>query len=165
MFKKIGLFLKFLIVGVLWSTLWCVITQQIVFKIWNFDYLSPNQWRVIKAFWEKNGVIRGVSDYMLFLTLIVILVVWYFGFKKLYHVQYGKFLLKPFESFSKRQITKYENESKHVVIKNLVVGEKMSLEDLIQQKIDAEQSANAGPKESEVLRQNISKKITEQKGK
>ena len=131
MFKKIGLFLKFLIGGVVWSTLWCVITQQIVFKIWNFDYLSPNQWRVIKAFWEKNGVIRGVSDYMLFLTLIVILVVWYFGFKKLYRVQYGKFLLKPFESFSKRQITKYENESKHVVIKNLVVGEKMSLEDFL----------------------------------
>lgn len=165
MFKKIGQALKFAIILLLWSTLWCAVTQQVIYKIWNFDYLSFNQWRVIKAFWDKNGVIRGASDYMLFVTLIVIAVVWYFGFKKLYRIQYGKFFLKPFQSFSKRQITKYENESKHVVIKNLVVGEKMTLEELIQQKIDAEQGVGAGPKESEVLRQNISKKITEKKGK
>ena len=165
MFKKFGLFLKFLTVGGLWSAFWIALTQQIVLKIWNFNYVPLKQWSLIKAFWDKNGVIREISDYMLFITLFVILFVWYFGLKKLYHTDYVKLFLRPFEYFHKKQIEKYTTESKHVVIKNLVVGEKMTVEDLINQKIKEEKTKTGALKESEILRENISKKIIEQKGK
>jgi|GEM_PF-6382274 len=165
MFKKIGHLLKFLIIGVLWSTFWVALTQQIVLRIWNFNYISLKQWQMVRAFWQQNGVIKGLSDYMLFITLLVVLLVWYFGFKKLYHTDYVKLFLRPFEYFNKKQIEKYESEGKHVVIKNLVVGEKMTVEDLINQKIKEEKSALPAQKESEVLRHNISQKINKQKGK
>ena len=165
MFKKIGHLLKFLIIGVLWSTFWVALTQQIILRIWNFNYISLKQWQMVRAFWQQNGVIKGLSDYMLFIALSVVLLVWYFGFKKLYNTDYLKLFLRPFEYFNKKQIEKYESEGKHVVIKNLVVGEKMTIEDLINQKIKEEKSALPAQKESEILRHNISQKINKQKGK
>ena len=165
MFKKLGLFLRFLVIAAVWSAFWLFLTQQLVLRIWNFNYISPKQWSLIKAFWDKNGVIREASDYMLFITLLVILIVWYIGFKKLYHTNYVKLFLRPFEYFHKKRIEQYTTESKHVVIKNLVVGEKMTLEDLINEKIKEEKGQKASHKESEILRETISKKIIEQKGK
>jgi len=74
-----------------------------------------------------------------------------------------KILLKPLLYFSNREIKKYEKGGKHVIIKNLIVGEKTTLNDLIEEKIKEEEKQEA-PKESETLRKNISKKIIERKG-
>ena len=164
MLKKIGVFFKFVIVGLFWTGFWCALTRQLIFYVWKFDYISQKQWLVLREFWRRNGVIKGHSDYLLFLSLIGVVVVWYIGFKKLYRVDYVKLLLKPFDFLSKKQIEKYKNEGKHIVIKNLVVGEKMTVDDMINQKIKEEKDAS-GQKASESLRQNIAQKIIEQKGK
>lgn len=130
---------------------------------WNFDFISLRHWQTIVSFWNANGTIRGVSDYMLFATLLFILIVWYKGLKYFYRLSYGKLLIRPFEYFSKKQIEKYESSGKHVVIKNLIVGEKMTLDELVEEKIKAE-DAKQTQKESQNLRESISKKITERKG-
>lgn len=131
--------------------------------IWNFNFFSEKQWRMVSSFWNANGTIKGLSDYMLFVTLLLIVVVWFSGFKYFYKVSYIRLLLKPFEYFSKKQIEKYSKEGKHVVIKNLIVGEKITLDELIEEKIKAEDKEKP-VKESEALRQNISQKIIERKG-
>jgi len=164
MFKKLKLFLKFLIVGSLWSAFWIVLTQQLVFFVWKFNYISLKQWHLVREFWRQNGVIKGYSDYLLFVSLLAVILIWYFGFKKLYHVNYVELILKPFTYFSKKRIEKYADESKHIVIKNLVVGEKLTVDDLVNEKIKEEKNSS-GQKESESLRQNIAQKISEQKGK
>ena len=163
MLKKVFAFLKFILVGIFWSVFWIGFSQQIIFYVWKFNFISINQWRLIKEFWLQNGTIKSASDYLLFISMMVFLFVWIWGFKKLYKINYTGLLIKPFEYFSSKQIEKYQSEEKHVVIKNLVVGEKVTLEDLIKQKIQEEKTVAV--KESENLRQNISQKISERKGK
>ncbi|MBO4285318.1 MAG: hypothetical protein J5895_03705 [Alphaproteobacteria bacterium] len=164
MLQRIGKLIKFVLICVLWSAFWLALTRQIVLAVWNFDYASKAQWHFVGEFWRRNGTIQSFSDYMLFLTLFLIALLWYKGLKHLYQTDYAKFFLKPFEYFSKKQIEKYENESKHVVIKNLVVGEKMTLDELIDEKIKEENAAQS-LKEADNLRQTLSQKIIERKGK
>lgn len=163
MFKKVLKFIKIALVGVVWSILWVALTRKVMLSIWNFDYVSLNHWKMVKSFWNANGTIRGVSDYLLFLSLFLIILLWFKGFKYFYKIDYMKILLKPLLYFSNREIKKYEKGGKHVIIKNLIVGEKTTLNDLIEEKIKEEEKQEA-PKESETLRKNISKKIIERKG-
>ena len=163
MFKKLLKFIKFVLVGGVWSILWLTLMQKVMIFIWNFNFFSKAQWHMVASFWNANGTIKGLSDYMLFLTLFLVVLGWFLGLKYFYKVGYGKLLLRPFEYFSGKQIEKYRQENKHVVIKNLVVGEKVALDDLINEKIK-EEDKQQKTKESETLRQNITQKIIERKG-
>ena len=163
MFKKLLKLIKFLFVLVLWSAVWLLIMRELMIHVWNFDLISPTSWQTISVYWNKGGTIKNANDYMLFITIIFVAVMWYIGLKRLYRVNFARLFLKPFEIFSKKQIAKFESESKHVALKNLVVGEKITLDDLIEEKIKEEGNQQV-QKESQNLRENISKKITERKG-
>ncbi len=164
MIKKLFSIIRFFVISVSWTLFWIGLTQQAVFRIWNFNFLSDRQWRYLSTFWKANGVIKGASDYFLFIALFLIVFLWIWWGRKLLKVQYFKLFLKPFESFSKHQINKYLDEGKHVVVKNLVVGEKLTLDDLINEKIKEEDEANKNTvKESENLRAGVVKKISENK--
>ena len=163
MLKKIVKFLKFIFVCFVWSVVWFTFMREVVFSIWNFDFFSTRQWQMVASFWNAHGTIKGLSDYMLFLSMFVTLLLWFLGLRRLYKVDYWQLLLKPFQYFSSKQIEKYKKEGKHVVIKNLVVGEKITLNDLIDEKIK-EEGKKQEAKESENLRQNIAQKIIERKG-
>jgi hypothetical protein len=132
-------------------------------RIWGFDLFSIQSWQTIWLYWNRGGIIKGAFEYMLFITFFVALIIWYKGLKRLNHVNFLKLFIKPFEYFSKKQIEKFENASKHITIKNLVVGEKITLDDLIEEKIK-EEGSQQQQKESQNLRENISKKIIERKG-
>lgn len=163
MFKNILKFLKFLFVLVFWSELWFSVMRFVLRYFWNFDFLSPASWQTISVYWNTGGTIKSIHDYMLFITIIFVVVVWYIGLKRLYRLNFAKLFLRPFEYFSKKQIEKFQDESKHVALKNLVVGEKITLNDLIEEKIK-EEGSKQSQKESQSLRENISKKISERKG-
>lgn len=161
--KKILKFFKFLFVLAFWSALWLSLMRLVMKHIWNFDLFSPASWQTILVFWDKGGIIRTLYDYMLFITILAVIIIWYIGLKRLYHTDFIRIILKPFAYFSQKQITKFENESKHIALKNLVVGEKITIDDLIEEKIKEEGNKQV-QKESQSLRENISKKITERKG-
>ena len=163
MIKKLFLAFRFLVISCAWTIVWFGLTQQAVLRIWNFNFLSRAQWKYIASFWQANGTIKGASDYLLFLTVLFVFLLWIWWGRKLLKVRYFKLFLKPFESFSKRQIDKYANEGKNVVVKNLVMGEKITLDDLINEKIKEEEKAQETTKESEKLRADITKKISESK--
>ncbi len=164
MFKKIGCFLKMLFTASFWTLLWTLVSRQIILYIWNFDFVSQAHWKLIAEFWQKNGTIKSFSDYMLFLTLFLVLLLWYKGVKYFYKLDYLRLMLKPFEYFSNQQIEKYKKEGKHVVIKNLIVGKKITVDDLIAEKIKEENSQQQ-EKQADQLRQTLSQKINERKGK
>lgn len=70
-------------------------------------------------------------------------------------------MIAPLNYIANRDLKKYEQEDTHVVIKNIKVGEKISVEDLIQERIKQEQTDNV--KESDEMRRNISEKIINRK--
>ena len=70
-------------------------------------------------------------------------------------------MIAPLNYIANRDLKKYEQEDTHVVIKNIKVGEKISVEDLIQERMKREQTDNV--KESDEMRRNISEKIINRK--
>ena len=86
---------------------------------------------------------------------------WLWGIRKVNKIKYSRLFLKPLEYFANRDIKKYENIDTHVVIKNISVGEKLTVEDIIKERIKNEQTSKA--KDAEDLRKTISEKIIQRK--
>ena len=161
MFKKIGRAIRFLFLSTIWTIVLFALSRFLMKLLWQFDILSFKQWNVIVQYWNNNGVIAGFSDYMLFIALIIILVVWLKGIRKVNSINYVKLILKPLEYFSNRDIQKYENMDTHVVIKNISIGEKLTIEDVIKDRIKQEKASVS--KDADSLRKNISQKIMQSK--
>lgn len=160
--KKIGAIFKFAVTGVLWSGAFVWLARLLIRQIWNFDILYRKQWQVISRYWNDNGVIVGASDYLFFLTLILLFVVWLWVWRRLYRADYIKMLLAPLEYINNYQLRKYEQNETHVVLKNMSVGEKLTVEDVIKARIKKEEQAPRA-NVSQDLRQGISQKIIQRK--
>lgn len=162
MFKKLLKFLRFLLIGAVWSVGFGYVVRMLVVKLWKFDVFYKKQWEVIAQFWENNGVIVGASDYMLFVVLLLSLGVWIWGWRRLVKVDYISIILWPLKYISDKQVEKYQNSGKRVVFKNMGIAEKKTIEDVIEERIKQE-SGEKSVKESEQLRKNISEKIIRRK--
>ncbi len=161
MIKKITRAVKHVILWFVWTVLFISLSRIIIYYIWKFNILSLKQWQVIKQYWNNNGVISGFSDISFFVALILVFVIWFIGMRNVNKIKYGPLLLKPIEYFANKEIKKYENMDTHVVIKNMAVGEKMSVEDIIKERIKQEKANVA--KDADVLRQNVIEKIIQRK--
>ncbi len=161
MLKKISKLTKCLFVGAMWTSAFLYIARLLMIYIWKFDIFYAKQWSVVKGFWNNNGVIEGAADYTFFLSLLLIAVIWMVGWVKLYRLDYVKLLLAPLNYFANRNIKKYEEADTHVVIKNIKVGEKITVEDIIQDRIKQEKTENV--KESDAIRRSLSEKIINHK--
>lgn len=117
----------------------------------------------MKGFWNGNGVIIGISDYMLFVTLFFLMLFWFFILLFLCRLNYFKLLLKPIEYISNREIKRYEQTNNQIVLKNMSVAEKITIEDVIKERIQQEKKQDKKVKEADYLRQNISEKIIKKK--
>lgn len=161
MFKKTAKSLKVLFIGVLWTAAFLYAARLILIYIWHFDIFYRKQWGVLSGYWNNNGVIMSGTDYLFFLTLLILVLVWGIGWRLLAKANYLKLLLYPFEYFNNYEIKKYENVDTHVVIKNIAVSEKLTVEDVIQERIKKEKVNKV--KEADQLRRNISEKIIKRK--
>lgn len=161
MLKKIAKTVRALLIVCVWTCVLLYVARWLMICIWKFDIFYAKQWGVVKGFWNSNGVIVGASDYTFFLSLLLIFVIWVVGCVKLCRLDYVKLAMAPLHYISNYDIKKYEREDTHVVIKNIKVGEKLSVEDLIQERIKQEQTQNV--KESDEMRRNISEKIINSK--
>ena len=161
MLKKIIKTIRALIIGIIWTSALLYVARLLMIYIWKFDIFYTKQWSVVKRFWNSNGVIEDASDYAFFLSLLLILIVWLVGWIKLCRLDYAKLVVAPLNYIANRDLEKYEQIDTHVVIKNIKVGEKISVEDLIQERIKQEQTDNV--KESDEMRRNISEKIINRK--
>lgn len=161
MIKKIWRFIKFLTLSAIWTYVFLGTARFAMWKIWKFDIFSLKQWKVISDYWNNNGVISGASDFSFFIVLIIVFVLWILGISRVNKIKYRNLFLKPLEYFANREIKKYENIDTHVVIKNISVGEKMTIEDVIKDRIKQEKANVA--KDADALRKNISEKIIQRK--
>ncbi len=163
MLKKIFKIFKFIIIGGIWTPVFLCFSRLLMVKIWQFDIFYKKQWEVMKGFWNGNGVIIGISDYMLFVTLFFLMLFWFFILLFLCRLNYFKLLLKPIEYISNREIKRYEQTNNQIVLKNMSVAEKITIEDVIKERIQQEKKQDKKVKEADYLRQNISEKIIKKK--
>lgn len=159
--KKIAKAIKFIILASVWSFIFIGFSRFLLNMVFKFDFLSHTQWKAIAEYWNKGGVVRDFSDYMFFVSLIIVFVLWLWGIRKVNKIKYSRLFLKPLEYFANRDIKKYESIDTHVVIKNISVGEKLTVEDIIKERIKNEQTSKA--KDAEDLRKTISEKIIQRK--
>jgi len=161
MLKKILALFKLLVTGALWTFSFAYAVRWLLIFVWKFDPFYKKQWAVVANYWNNNGVIMSVSDYMFFLTFFVAILIWLVGWRFFYKTDYVRLLTAPILYVANYSLKKYENEDKHVVIKNIAIGEKITLEEVIQGKIKSEKTQDHH--ESKQLRQNITEKIIKRK--
>jgi hypothetical protein len=160
--KKTKKIIKFLLTGGIWTYVCLYVAQKMMWIFWKFNPFNANQWKVIQSYWNEDGIINSFRDYMFFFAFPILLILWLWGLKKFYRLDYVRLALAPFKYLNERQLKKYENINTHIAIKNISVGEKLTVEDIINQRIKKEGTPTSS-KVSSDLRQEIAKKITERK--
>ena len=109
MMKKIINTIKFIVLATVWSLVFIGFSRFLLNLVFKFDFLSPTQWKAIAEYWNKGGVVKNASDYIFFISLIVVFVLWIWGVRKVNKIKYGQLFLKPLEYFANRDLKKYEN--------------------------------------------------------
>ena len=161
MLKKIYRLFKFVILSMVWTLVFLNVARVLIYYGWSFNILSVKQWNMIVQYWNSDGVISGFSDISFFVVLLVALVLWLYGLRKVNEINYLRLFMKPLEYIANRDLKKYEKQDTRIVIKNISVGEKITVEDIIKNKIKQEKINMS--KDADSLRQSISEKIIQSK--
>ncbi len=118
MLKKLLKFFRFLLIGSLWSAVYLFAASIIVYYLWHFNLMSPADWQKISDFWNNNGVIKAAPDYWFFITLLLVVIFWFWGWRRLNRVDYLEIFLWPFRIYNRYIIRKYGHGSKRILLRN-----------------------------------------------
>lgn len=162
MFKKFLKFLKFSIVGILWSYLFIYASVVFMIKMWNFNYLSLHDWSIIDSFWKQGGIIRQPKDYGFFFTLLALIPIWVLGWRFFYKKSFLSMLLAPIVWYNNKMISKYGRNSSRIVLKNLgTTSKKIDPKELIESKLShAKNNMAEHEKTADSLREQLKEKIS-----
>lgn len=126
---------------------------------YKIDLFLLQTYQAILAYWNSGATLNG-GDLLMLLGMFVFvpinLVAWYI----IWHLKYAPLILVPLNWLASLGIGEYKTPN--VNIKNLKVEEKKSLEQVVQERIDAEKKKNPQPDSSQ-FRQEIVEKIEEEK--
>lgn len=136
MLKKLLKFTKITIVGLVWTYIYVYLTALLTISLWNFNYLSLGDWRLIGSFWEKGGSIKKINDYMLFLTLFLLIPVWLWGWRYFYRKSLLRLLLAPIIWYNNRVISRYGAGSSRIILKNMGTSKKITPDEFIEQRLE-----------------------------
>lgn len=160
MIKKTFHYLFFILFGILWSGVLGLIYQQIFRFIYHVDVLSPVFYYRIAEFWNNGGIISS-KDFTMLLLLFSYVPVFGYGLYKLYHFKFMNLVLIPLNGIANLGMKKYQKGAPTINIKNLKVEEKKTLEQIVQERIEAETKKNP-QQDTAAFRQKIIEKITEE---
>ena len=161
MFKKILKFMKFIIVGIVWSYVFIYASVLLTIKLWNFNYLSVSDWGIIDTYWEQGGALRQPKDYGFFFTLLALIPVWLLGWRYLYKKSFTAFLMAPIVWYNKKMIARYGSESSRIILKNLgSTTQKIDPKEIIESKLKrVKTNMEHHEKTSDFLREQLKEKI------
>ena len=132
--KKLLKLTRTLLILAIWTFVYTYCVRFLVLKAWQFDILSQKSWNVLQTFWSSGGVIKTGKDYLFAFSLLLIIPIWYIGLKKFLKVGIITVLLSPVYLFNKVFASK-EDEMSHVKLKNMGISKKVSVEDIISEKM------------------------------
>ncbi len=93
--KKLAQYLRLALIMAGWTALYVWIISLIMNYFWHFDIFQKRYWEIIGDFWREGGVIDQPSEYMFLFTLLMIIPVWVWGFKKAKKLSYVKIIFFP----------------------------------------------------------------------
>ena len=155
--KKLLAIFRTLIIGIVWTYVFLVAANFIMYKLWSFNFMSARSWQTVSRFWEAGGVIKTARDYIFLLMLVSLPFLWLWSWKKLLGIDYLSVLLYPLNAYNRHIIKKYGHESSRVVLRNLKSSQKMIEE--IKSRLDSIKPAK--PKEVGSIRAEVHKKLEE----
>ena len=155
--KKILCIFRFTFIGCIWTFLFFIISNYVIYKLWNFNFMSARSWQTISTFWNKGGVINTFYDYLFFIVLFSLPFIWIICWKKLLKINYTSILLSPLTAYNRHVIKKYGQDSSRIVLKNIKSSQVM-IEEIKEQleSIKPEKS-----KETLNIRAEINKKLNQ----
>lgn len=125
MLKKLFKIIRFTFIGIVWSCLFLIFTNNLIFHVWNFNFMSAHSWQTIIRFWNSGGVIKSSADYLFLTVLFSLPFIWIFGWRYLLKRNYLELLLYPINSYNRYVIKKYGQSSKRIVLRNIKSSQKM----------------------------------------
>lgn len=155
MLKKTLRLIRNLIIGTIWTYLFMVLANLVLFYLWNFNLFSAHSWKTIGYFWEAGGVIKKAKDYLFLFMLLCVPWFWIWGWRLLTRVNYLNILLFPVNAYNRYIINKYGHDSSRIILKNLKSSQK-SIEEI---KARLESIKPEAPKEVNTIREEIRKKL------
>ncbi|MBQ9236201.1 MAG: hypothetical protein IJ184_07060 [Alphaproteobacteria bacterium] len=119
--KKIGRWLRNLVVLALWSVVFVFVSNTLLVLVWNFDYVSHESWKVLVDYWNSGGVIKSASDLLLVGSLFLLPILWLLGFNRVRKLDYAKMLLAPVNAIYD-WINRDTDDNERIVIRNIKSG-------------------------------------------
>ncbi len=153
--KKIFKLFRNIIVMILWSLVFVYITNTLYIKLWNFDYTHTTSWQIMSDYWNSGGVIESTSDIILVSALILLPVLWFWGYIKALKLNYTVLVLKPI-SLVYDVINRSSDNSERIVIRNI----KSNAQRAEEIKNELSSLKPQKPKETNTIRQNLQEKVT-----
>ena len=153
--KKIYKIFRTILIGAVWTYLFLVVSNYIMFQLWNFNFMSARSWQTISRFWESGGIIKTKTDYIFLLMLISLPFLWILGWIKALKIDYLSILLYPLNSYNRYIINKYGHDSSRIVLKNIKSSQKI-IEEI---KNQLESIKPAKTKEVSSIRAEVQKKL------
>lgn len=146
MWKKIKKFLRVCFVGTLWSGLYFSIVYFIMKFFWKFDIFKKQYWKTISRFWNDGGVIDSFSEYTFVITLLAVVPLWIWGWRRAMKVSIARIIFFPIFWYNNYQERKYAQAPKSITLKNMGGGIKARQSP---QQVMEEMIASRMPKEKE----------------
>lgn len=155
--KKILKIFRFFLISLVWVYFFFMIASLTIYKLWNFNLVSARSWQTISSFWNSGGVINSSSDYIFFIVLLSLPIIWIICLKKLLKINYTNIFLYPITAYNRHIIKKYGQSSPRIVLKN-IKSSQMMIEEIKEQleSIKPEKS-----KETLNIRAEINKKLNQ----
>ncbi|MBR1601190.1 MAG: hypothetical protein IJ677_06375 [Alphaproteobacteria bacterium] len=161
MIKKFFHYVCVLIFGILWSSILGVVFQQLFFWVYNINLLNPQTYQIFADFWNSGGVLAG-KDVLMILSLQLYLPICFYGWYKLYHYKFMRLITVPLNKIVNSGLDDYR--APDVNIKNLKIEEKKTLEQVVQERLEAEKKkSQTNKRDSADFRKKIIEQIEENK--
>ncbi len=162
-FKKILHFICFVTASAAWALLLALIYRVGFSLFYHLDIFSPRLHRDFLSYWNSGGTLDA-KDLIMFLFIFLYIPVCFLVWYKLYHFKFMKLLTVPLNWLANFGSDKLK--VKNVNIKNLVVEEKKTIDQLVQERLDKERKKQQNSEKnssSEDFRKRIIEKIDAEK--
>ena len=125
--------LKAIVIGGIWTVLYFLTTRFLFIYFAGWDYLSPIDWQKIEYRWEAGAAIKSVRDYSILFALLMLVPIWFYGYKYLYRLNYINIILWPFNKLNKIMLGRYQSKHKRILLRN--IGTSIKIEEEIKAQI------------------------------
>ena len=159
--KKISKFIKWILIGAIWSYVYLLSTLLLFKKAWGFNYLSRSSWNIISDFWSAGGRIKTGKDYLFIICLILLVPLWLWGWKKLNKINMLSLFLAPVLWYQNKKANAYMDGMSRIKIRNIGLSNGNNIKENFEKKLQQQQEEiKKSSKTSKNIRNNLKTKLT-----